>query len=119
MPTEAPPDACSTDELAPGYEVCLPGTGRALFQVVGEPIGRGSFGEVYVVSLGEPDAEPTLALGHLSPVSHLRLTPCQAVVQRCARDPQDAADWKSSGLCHVSLNMQRAYLYLRRPCTHI
>lgn len=50
---------------------------------------------------------------------HLRLTPCQAVAQRCARDPQDAADWKSSGLCHVGLNMQRAYLYLRRPCTHI
>ena len=40
---------------------------------------------------------------------HLRLTPCQAVVQRCARDPKN----------HVSLNMQRAYLYLRRPCTHI
>ena len=39
--------ARSTDELAPGYEVCLPGTGRALFRV-GKLLGKGSFGEVYV-----------------------------------------------------------------------
>ena len=44
------------------------------------------FGEVYVVSLGEPDAEPTLALGHLSPVSHLRLTPCGTALLTADRE---------------------------------
>ena len=44
------------------------------------------FGEVYVVSLREPDAEPTLALGHLSPVSHLRLTPCGTALLTADRE---------------------------------
>ena len=35
------------------------------------------FGEVYCAAAGSPPgAAPALALGHLSPVSHLRLTPC-------------------------------------------
>ena len=40
------PTARATDELAPGAEVCLPGTGRALFRA-GKLLGRGGFGEVY------------------------------------------------------------------------
>ena len=44
------------------------------------------FGEVYVVSLREPDAVPSLALGHLSPVSHLRLTTCGTALLTADRE---------------------------------
>ena len=33
------------------------------------------FGEVYGVALDDQEAAPVLVLGHLSPISHLRLTP--------------------------------------------
>ena len=46
-PLPPPNELAPGDELPHGYEVCLPGTGRALFEVVGDPIGRGGFGEVY------------------------------------------------------------------------
>ncbi len=44
------------------------------------------FGEVYVVSLREADAAPSLALGHLSPVSHLRLSPCGTALLSADRE---------------------------------
>ena len=44
------------------------------------------FGEVYTVALREPDAEPSLALGHLSPVSHLRLSACGTALLTADRE---------------------------------
>ena len=45
------------------------------------------FGEVYCAAVGGPaGAAPALALGHLSPVSHLRLTPCGAKLLTADRE---------------------------------
>ena len=44
------------------------------------------FGEVFAVPLDDAAAKPTVALGHLSPVSHLRLSPCGTLLISADRE---------------------------------